>query len=88
LISNLSKKAINHLAIVKFSTLLDWQRRFIKNYWTYKLKTPGRKPVSKDIKELILQMKQKNRLWGCHRIAEELKKLRIEFNPTTVNKII
>ena len=88
LISSLSKRAINYLTIVKPSTLLDWQRRFNKNYWTYKHKTPGRKPVSKDIKELILQMKQENRLWGCHRIADELNKLGIELNPTTVNKII
>jgi len=44
--------------------------------------------VAKDIKELILQMKQDNSLWGCHRIADELKKLGIDLNPTTVNRII
>ncbi|MBI9103931.1 MAG: transposase [Spirochaetales bacterium] len=33
-------------------------------------------------------MKQENSLWGCHRIADELKKLGIELNPTTVNRII
>ena len=88
LISSLSKRAINNLTLVKPSTLLDWQRRFIKNFWTYKHKTPGRKPISKDIKELILEMKQENQLWGCHRIADELKKLGIELNPTTVNRII
>lgn len=88
LISRLSRKAVNHLTIVKPSTLLDWQRRFIKNYWTYKHNPPGRKAVSKDIKELILQMKQDNSLWGCHRIADEMKKLGIELNPTTVNRII
>lgn len=88
LISKLSRRSINHPTIVKPSTLLDWQRRFIKDFWTYKHKTPGRKPVSKDIKELILKMKQENQLWGCHRIADELKKLGIELNPTTVNRII
>ena len=84
----LSRRATNHLTIVKPSTLLDWQRRFVKNFWTYKHKTPGRKPVTKDIKELILQMKQENQLWGCHRIADELMKLCIDLNPTTVNRII
>ena len=88
MIFKLSRKAIHHLTLVKPSTLLQWQHRFIKNFWTYKHKSPGRKPVSKDIKELILQMKQDNRLWGCHRIADELKKLEIELNPTTVNRII
>lgn len=33
-------------------------------------------------------MKQNNPLWGCHSIADELKKLGIELNPTTVNRII
>lgn len=88
LIFRLSKRATNHLTLVKPSTLLDWQRRFIKNYWTYKHKTPGRKSVSREIKNLILQMKIDNQLWGCHRIADELKKIGIELHPTTVNKII
>ena len=88
LIFKLSRKATNHLTLVQPSTLLDWQRRFIKNIWSYKHKTPGRKPVSKDIKELILQIKQENQLWGCNRIADELKKLGIILNPTTVNRII
>ncbi len=78
LISNLSRRAINHLTLVKPSTLLRWQRNFIKNFWTCKHKTPGRKPVSKAIKELFLGMKQENHLWGCHRIADELIKIRID----------
>jgi putative transposase len=35
LISALSKRAVNHITLVKPKTLLDWQRRFIKKYWTY-----------------------------------------------------
>ena len=88
LISSLSKKAINHLTLVQPSTLLNWQRRFIKNYWTYEHKSTGRKPVSKELKNLILEMKTDNSLWGCHRIADELKKIGIELHPTTVNRII
>ncbi len=87
LISKLSRRATNQLTVVKPSTLLDWQRRFIKNFWSYKHKTPGRKPVSSEVKKLILEMKQDNQLWGCHRIADELLKLGIKLNPTTVNKI-
>ena len=33
-------------------------------------------------------MKNDNQLWGCHRIADKLKKIGIELHPTTVNKII
>ncbi len=86
--TSLLKQAINHLSIVKPKTLLDWQRRFINNYWTYKHKPPGRKPVYKDIKTLILEMKQENHLWGSMKISNELKKVEIELHPTTVNKII
>ena len=33
-------------------------------------------------------MKNDNQLWGCHRIADELKKIGIDLHPPTVNKII
>jgi hypothetical protein len=49
-----TKRAVNYLTIVKPKTLLDWQRRVIKNFWTYKHKSPGRKPVSKSTNDLIL----------------------------------
>jgi putative transposase len=88
LIFKLSKRATNHLTIVKPSTLLDWQRRFVKNFWSYKHKTPGRKPVTRDIKNLILDMKQENYLWGCKKISNELKKINIDIHYTTVNRII
>ena len=84
----LSQKAINHLTIVTPETLLGWQNRFIKNFWSYKHTKPGRKPVTRDIKKLILEMKQKNQLWGCKKIANELKKINIEIHYTTVNRII
>jgi putative transposase len=33
-------------------------------------------------------MKQENRLWGCRKISDELKKVGIDLHHTTVNKII
>ena len=63
-------------------------KRAINHSTIVKPETPGRKPVTRDIKKLILEIKQENHLWGCHRIADELKKLGIILNPTTVNRII
>lgn len=63
LIFKLSRKAINHMTLVEPSTLLNWQRKLIKNFWTFKRKTLGRKSVSKEIKNLILEMKVENQLW-------------------------
>ena len=64
MLNTLSRKAISHLTVIKPETLLSWQRRVIKNFWSYKHKTPGRKPVNRDIKLLILEMKQDNYLWA------------------------
>jgi hypothetical protein len=88
LISILSKKAINHLTLVKPETLLVWKRKFIKRRWSFEHKKQGRKVVSSAIKKLILAMKRDNPLWGCRRITDELKKLDIDIHHTTVNKII
>jgi len=88
MINALSQRAINHLTIVKPETALVWQRRFIKNLWSYKHRTPGRKPVTRKIKDLILEMKRDNYLWGCKKIANELKKINIDIHYTTVNRII
>ena len=65
MLNTLSKRAISHLTIVKPETVLSWQRRFIKNFWTYEHRSPGRKPVDRDTKNLILEMKQENPHWGC-----------------------
>ena len=46
MIKALSTRAIFHLTIVKPDTLLSWQRGFIKNFWSYKHKAPGRRPRS------------------------------------------
>ncbi len=59
MIKALSARAMNHLTVVKPDTLLVWQRKFIKNFWSYKHNTPGRKPISRDLKNLILEMKMR-----------------------------
>lgn len=88
MVKALSVRAINHLTIVKPETILSWQRRFIKDFWSYKHKSPGRKSITIDIKTLILEMKQENYLWGCKKISNELKKININIHYTTVNRII
>ena len=87
-LSSLSGRVEKHLSIVKSETLLKWQRYFIKKHWTYKRKKPGRPALTKQIKQLILQMKNDNFLWGSRRISGELKKLGIDIHYTTVYKVI
>jgi len=54
LIGYLSKRAIQHLTIVKPKTLLNWQNRLINRRWLYKNKKKGRPQIRKSIKNLIL----------------------------------
>jgi len=52
--------------LVSPKTILSVWHNAIAKRWTHKHKhTPGRPPVSKEIKELILKMKQDNFLWGA-----------------------
>jgi putative transposase len=88
MIAAVSKSAIFHLQIFKPETVLTWQRKLIAKRWTYLYRTPRRRPVSAEIKNLILNMKNENSLWGCRRIADELEKLGIDLHHSTVNRII
>ena len=87
IIRALSARAMNHLTEVKPETILRWQSKFIKNLWSNKNNTLGRKTVSRVIKNLILEMKQDNYLWSYKKNAHELRKINIDIHYTTVNKI-
>ena len=87
-IKSLSEQAARLLTLVKPETLLRWQRQFIKGLWTFESKKRGRPNIKRSEKELILEMKQENRLWGCRRIADELQKLDISVHYSTVNRIL
>jgi hypothetical protein len=62
------------LIIVKPETVIDWQRRRFKKYWTKissKNKKYGRKITKIEIRDLIYQMARENN-WGAPRIYSEL----------------
>ncbi len=78
------------VVIVKPETLLHWERTIIKRFWTFKPAPDkrGRKPISTDIKNLILSMKNDNLLWGTKRIQGELLKLDIALDTKTIRNIL
>jgi putative transposase len=88
MISAVSTMARSHLQIFKPETVLAWQQKLISRRWTFSKTKPGRRSVSAEIKNLILNMKNENSLWGCRRIADELEKLGINLHHSTVNRII
>src|SRR5207249_1165036 len=71
-------------------TVLRWQRRRFREYWT-KLSgrpTGGRPPVNAQIKALITRLATANPLWGAPRIHGELLKLGIDVAERTVSRLI
>ena len=76
--------------IVTADTVLRWQRRRFREYWS-KLSgcsTGGRPAVHAEIKTLITRMATANPLWGAPRIHGELLKLGIDVAERTVSRLM
>ena len=89
-ICKLSEKAKGFVTLIKPETVVKWQRNLIKKFWTFPSYTPriGRPSAPVWIKELILDMKNKNVYWGYKRIQGELLKLGIELDKKTIWNIL
>jgi hypothetical protein len=76
------------LIIVKPETVIAWHRRGFRLYWIWKSRQggPGRREVSREVRDLIRQISLANPLWGVPRIHGELLKLGIELSQATVAK--
>ena len=78
------------LLIVTPDTVLRWQRRRFREYWTMLPGRPtgGRLSVNIEIKALITRMAAANPLWGAPRIHAELLKLGIDLSERTVSRLM
>lgn len=76
--------------IVTPGTVLRWQRRRFREYWSKLSARPtgGRPPVNSEIKALISRMAAANPLWGAPRIHGELLKLGIDVAERTVSRLL
>lgn len=78
------------LVIVTPNTVLRWQRRRFREYWT-KLSgrsTGGRPTIHAEIKALITRIATANPLWGAPCIHGELLKLGLDVSERTVSGLI
>jgi putative transposase len=73
---------------VRPETLLRWHRRLIARRWTYPHRRPGRPPIEREIRELIVRLARENTSWGYVRIVGELRKLGITVSATLVRGVL
>jgi putative transposase len=73
---------------IKPETLLRWHRQLIARRWTYTHRTPGRPPLERSLRELILRLADENPHWGYRRIVGELKGVGIGVSATSVRKVL
>jgi transposase InsO family protein len=73
---------------VRPETLLRWHRQLIARRWTYSHRTPGRPPLERCLRELILRLANENPHWGYKRIVGELKRLGVTVSATSVRKVL
>jgi putative transposase len=78
------------LVIITPDTVVRWQRRRFREYWS-RLSgrpAPGRPSVSAEIKGLVSRMAAANPLWGAPRIHGELLKLGLNVSERTVSRLM
>jgi putative transposase len=69
-------------------TLLRWHRRIVARSWTYPHRRPGRPPVDRQVRQLILRLARESSHWGYVRSVGELRKLGIDVSATLVRNVL
>ena len=69
-------------------TLLRWHRQLVRRRSTQSERPPGRRPVERRVRELVLRLAGENPGWGYPRIAGELLKLGGQVSPSTVWRLL
>jgi putative transposase len=73
---------------VRPETLLRWHRHLIARHWTYPHRRPGRPPIEREVRDLIVRLARENTSWSYVRIVGELRKLGIDVSATLVRSVL
>ena len=77
------------LILVTPQTVIRWHRTGFRLYWAWLSKHEpriGRRPVTRDIRELIRRMVAENPTWGAPRIHGELQMLGVDISERSVSR--
>jgi putative transposase len=83
-LSSLWPKWSSALAFVSPDTVVRWHRAGFRVLWRFKSRRPGRPPVDRELRDLIVRMATENPTWGAPRIHGELLKLGFTVAQATI----
>src|SRR3712207_110358 len=83
-LSRLLPRARWPLFFVTPARLLGWHRPLIPRRWTYPHSRSGRRPIARQIRDLVLRLAADNPTWGHRRIHGELVGLGYQAAASTV----
>lgn len=69
------------------TTIARWATRLRRRPWQNRGKG-GRPPLAQEIKDLIIELKEANPLWGSRRIKDELARMGVRVSEPTIQKVL
>ena len=87
----LGRKALSEVATAALpETILTWYRRLVARKFdgSRAHRRPGRRPIDKEVEELIVGMAKENRSWGYDRIVGALANLGYRVSDQTVGNVL
>lgn len=86
-LARLLPRILHNHRIVSPRTLLAWHQRLVKQKWTQP-RSPGRPPISDELRELIIRLGVENPRWGARRVHGERRRLGHRVSAASVRRIL